>query len=211
MVTFGWLKSFSMDPVKETAEAAFGEAPARRDRAGWVLAGGRSRRMGTDKALVEVDGEALAARVARQIAPVCGTVSLVGDPAKYGALGYPVVADRFTGEGPLAGIEAALRTSAAEWNLIVACDMAELDAAMLEALFAGGADCNVAAYADGRFEPLCGVYRRRCHAAILAAIEAGVRRVKDVLPGLGLRYVRVETSQIPNLNTPEDVERYRNG
>lgn len=171
--------------------------------------------MGTDKALVELAGVPLATRVARQIAPVCGVVSLVGDPAKYAALslngGFPVVADRFPGEGPLAGIEAALRTTASDWNLIVACDMPELDAALLEALFAGGENCNVAAYADGRFEPLCGVYHRRCHAAVLAAIEAGVRRVKDVLPALGLRYVRVDNPQIPNLNTPEDVARYQNG
>lgn len=186
-------------------------APTALNRAGWVLVGGRSRRMGTDKALVEVAGLPLAVRVAAQITPVCGVVSLVGDPARYGALGFPVVPDRFPGEGPLAGIEAALRTSSADWNLVVACDMPQLDAPMLEALFMGGGDCNVATYADGRFEPLCGVYHRRCHAAILAAIEAGVRRVKDVLPALGLRYVRVDGPAIPNLNTPADVARYQNG
>lgn len=167
--------------------------------------------MGTDKALVDVGGMALAARVAAEIAPVCGTVTLVGDPERYGGLGLPVIGERFAGEGPLSGIEAILRKSSADWNLIVACDMPSLDAAMLEKLFAGGGDCNVATYGDGKFEPLCGVYHRRCHAAVLAALEAGVRRVKDVLPTLALRYVRVDTPRIPNLNTPEDVARYQNG
>ncbi len=123
-----------------------------------------------------------------------------------------MIPDRFPGAGPLAGIEAVLRTTPADWNLIVACDMPHLDAALLEELFRAGGDCNVAAYEDGNFEPLCAVYHRRCHAAVLAALEAGVRRLKDVLPSLALRYVRVDASRpIPNLNTPEDLTRYQNG
>jgi molybdopterin-guanine dinucleotide biosynthesis protein A len=204
MVTFGCLVPVSAEPNNSPLE--------RPDRAGWVLVGGRSRRMGTDKALVDVGGQPLAARVASQIAPVCGRVSLVGDPARYAHLGFPVVPDRFAGEGPLSGIEAALRTTHSDWNLIVACDMPQLAAALLETLFSVGGDCSVAAYADGRVEPLCAVYHRGCHAVILAAIEAGVRSVKAVLPGLALRYVRVDAPRsIPNLNTPEDVARYQNG
>ena len=204
MVTFSWLVTLSPEPNITLSD--------RGNRAGWVLAGGRSRRMGTDKALVEVAGQPLAARVASQIARVCGTVSLVGDPARYSHLGFPVLPDRFPGEGPLAGIEAVLRSSPADWNLIVACDMPQLDAALLEALFSAGGDCNVATHEDGRIEPLCAVYHRRCHPAILAAFEAGVRGVRHVLPQLALRYVRVDASRpIPNLNTPEDVARYQNG
>src|ERR1700733_7787412 len=85
---------------------------AKSDRAAWILVGGRSSRMGTDKARADSGGRALALRVADQAAAVCGTVSLVGDPAKYGDLGLPVIADRFPGQGPLAGIEAALGTTA---------------------------------------------------------------------------------------------------
>jgi molybdopterin-guanine dinucleotide biosynthesis protein A len=77
-------------------------------RAGWVLVGGRSRRMGTDKALIEIGHQPLARRVAAEIGRICGMVSLVGDPAAYAGLGLPVVPDRFPGLGPLAGIEAAL-------------------------------------------------------------------------------------------------------
>ena len=105
------------------------------NRAGWVLTGGRSSRMGTDKALLEMGGRPLVLRVADQIGKVCGAVTLVGDPVKYGSLGLPVIGDRYRDQGPLAGIEAALGATEADWNLIVACDMPGLEAGWIETLF----------------------------------------------------------------------------
>jgi molybdenum cofactor guanylyltransferase len=191
------------------------------NRAGWVLVGGRSSRMGADKALLEIGNRPLASRVAAEIGKVCGSVTLVGDPQRYGGLGLPVVPDRFPGQGPLAGIEAALGATTAEWNLIVACDMPALDVSILDALFetaqSGGADCAAPKYNDGRIEPLCTVFHARCHAAILAALEAGVRKVTEAIASpslkaqLKIRYVRVASpDSFANLNTPEDLERYRN-
>jgi len=188
-----------------------------KNTAGWVLIGGRSSRMGVDKALLSIEGQPLALRVAGEVARVCGSASLVGDPEKYRALGLPIVPDEFHGLGPLAGIEAALRVTAADWNLIVACDMPALDPSLLgklfEACLAGGnADGALPAYADGRVEPLCGVYHRRCHPSIRAALEAGVRKVTDSLGTLEIRYVGVASdAPFANLNTPEDLRKYTNG
>ena len=193
------------------------------NRAGWILTGGRSSRMGTDKALMEIEGRPLALRIAEELAKSCGSVSLVGDPALYGTLGLPVVRDTFPGQGPLAGIEAALGASSVDWNLIVACDMPALESVTIEPLFAGEslfgnfADCSVPEYADGRLEPLCAVYRRRCHAAIRTAIESGIRRITDALQylrdeGFAIRYVRVANrAPFANLNTPDEMRRYLNG
>jgi molybdopterin-guanine dinucleotide biosynthesis protein A len=187
------------------------------NRAGWVLAGGRSRRMGTDKALIEIGKQPLVLRVAAELGRVCGTVSLVGDPAAYGNLGLPVIADRFPGLGPLAGIEAALNATTVEWNLVVACDMPALDASILSELFTAaesedGPDGAAPRYDDGVIEPLCIVIHARCHAAILAALEAGTRKVTAALAELGLRYVRVTSAaSFANLNTPDDLENYRDG
>ncbi|MES1257997.1 MAG: NTP transferase domain-containing protein, partial [Acidobacteriota bacterium] len=86
------------------------------NRAGWILVGGRSARMGSDKALLRIGGRPLALRIADAVAEVCGPVTLVGDPARYASLGLPVLADEFAGEGPLSGIEAALRGTRADWN-----------------------------------------------------------------------------------------------
>lgn len=166
--------------------------------------------MGFDKALAEIDGRAMAALVAETAAKVCEMVSLVGDPATYGALGLPVIPDNFPGCGPLAGMEAALGATTAEWNLIVACDMPALDAVLLERLFAGGADCAIPQYEDGMLEPLCAVYHRRCHSVIRAALEGGVRKVTHGLQGLEVRYVRVEQRDLfANLNTTRDLANYQ--
>jgi molybdopterin-guanine dinucleotide biosynthesis protein A len=169
--------------------------------------------MGSDKALAEIEGLPMAIRVAEAVGKVCGPVSLVGDPARYGRLGLPVVADHFPGFGPLAGIEAALSATDAEWNLIVACDMPALEETTLEGLFAAGGDCALPEYENGQLEPLCAVYNRRCHAAVRNALESGVRRITDALrsaaPPLALRYVRVDHSEpFANLNTPSELRAY---
>jgi len=187
------------------------------NRAAWVLVGGRSSRMGADKARADSGGRAMALRVADKAAGVCGSVSLVGDPAIYSDMGLPVIADRFPGQGPLAGIEAALAASASDSNLIIACDMPAIDENLLEELFTADADCVMPRHDDGKVEPLCAVYRRRCHPSIREALEAGIRKVTDALRllenhGLAIRYIRVSSSSsFANLNTPEDWRRYHHG
>ena len=187
------------------------------DRAAWILVGGRSSRMGSDKARADSDGRALALRVADKAAAVCGTVSLVGSPAIYGDLGLPVIADRLPGQGPLAGIDAALMASAADLNLIIACDMPALDENLLEQLLMADGDCAVPRHDDGKIEPLCAVYRRRCLPVVREALESGVRKVTDALRlledrGLAIRYIRVSSpASFANLNTPEDWRRYHYG
>jgi len=184
-------------------------------RAAWILAGGQSSRMGADKALIEIDGLSLVQRVAAETGKICGFTAVVGDPKKYAGLGLPVFPDRFAGKGPLAGMESALSATKAEWNLIVACDMPALDPALLESLFEAAeaqpeADCAMPAYGDGRFEPLCAVYHRRCHAAIEAALNCGIRKVTDALAPLALRYLRVtRPDSFANLNTPEELRRFQ--
>jgi molybdenum cofactor guanylyltransferase len=199
--------------------------------AGYVLAGGKSTRMGRDKALLQLGGRTggrtMVQRVAEAVEQSAGNATLIGDPAKYGRLGYPVIPDLRQGCGPLAGIESALTHSTCEWNLILACDLANsgteflkslcLQALNLQAPNPGtlnpdeAFDCLVPQGPDGRLQPLCAMYRRVCLAPISRALDQGVRRVTDAVTGLRV-FVRTVGDLAPfqNLNTPEDWNRYIN-
>jgi molybdopterin-guanine dinucleotide biosynthesis protein A len=185
-------------------------------RAGFVLAGGRSSRMGQDKALLLFKGRPLIEHVAGEVRGAAGIVTLVGDPSRYTYLGYPVIEDILPTCGPLSGIHAALTHSTAEWNLVVACDMPEVTAEflglMLERAAAGNADAVLPAGPSGLPEPLCAAYNRRSLEAIAAALASGVRKVTDGLRGLNIDIWRVADARyFHNLNTPQEWTCYSNG
>ena len=143
--------------------------------------------------------------VASILERVSGPVTLVGSPAKYGHLGFAVIADKESGMGPLAGIRTVLENSAADWNLIVACDMPYLNPELLARLLleaeAGSADCLMPTG-----QPLCAVYHRRCLGEVEKALNEGVRKVWD-----GLSRLRVELFEVneplcfQNINRPQDL------
>ena len=181
-----------------------------------MLVGGRSSRMGRDKALLPFRGCPLAKWVAAAVAQSAGAATLVGSPELYSGVGFPVISDLFPGEGPLGGILTALRHSTAEWNLIVACDMPEIHAALLVRLLDAArqseADALLPVTEEGRPQPLCAVYRRTSLTPFETAFSAGTRKVTAALAGI--RCVRLpveEVSQFQNVNTPEDWAAYAPG
>ena len=184
-------------------------------RAGFVLVGGKSSRMGCDKALLPFHGEPLARHIAAVVATAAGSATFVGDPEIYGHLGYAVVRDRKPGLGPLSGIHAALSVSDRDWNLIVACDMPEITAPFLTNLLdlaeQRDADCLVPAGPSGRPEPLCAVYHRRSLAHIEAALEAGVFKVMHAFGGAKVSVCPVmDAALFQNCNTPRNGRPTRN-
>jgi len=107
---------------------------------GIVLAGGASRRMGRDKAFLELDGRTLIEVVVERMARVCAEVLVVASDARpYAGLGAQLVEDRFHGVGVLGGLHAGLEAAAYELTLAVGCDMPFLNPDLLRA-FAGWAE-----------------------------------------------------------------------
>ena len=178
-------------------------------RAGFVLVGGNSARMGRDKALLPYGGATLAEHVAARVRAAAGSVALVGDSERYRALCLPVTPDLHPGRGPLAGIQAALQASNARWNLIVACDMPALTTEFLLSLLDRAEACRAPCLAPvspaGRPEPLCAVWGRDCLAAVGAALRRNVRKMTEALEAVRALYWPVaEAAWFENLNTPRD-------
>lgn len=186
--------------------------------AGYVLAGGKSIRMGRDKALLRLDGVPLVVHAARLVQAATGTATVVGSPEKYRSLGYPVVADSYSGAGPLAGIHAALSNTGVDWNLVVACDLPALSCELLctlsqrafELESAGSSHYAVVPLdAKGRLQPLCAFYHRRILAQLEAVLRRGNLKVKDFLGTIPVStFPMLEQSVLRNVNTPGEWSRF---
>lgn len=173
--------------------------------------GGRSSRMGRDKALIPFGSQTLVEKIAHEVLLAAGNCTLVGPRQKYEFLGWPMLERERPGEGPLAGMEAALRFSEAEHNLILACDLPTVTRDLLQHLFQASeesrAPCSIVQDASRRIHPLCGVYKPSCLPAITEALDTGQRRVTDLVAKLNAEFVDWPTT-LPNLNTPEEWGRF---
>jgi len=175
--------------------------------AGFLLAGGRSLRMGRDKALLELEGETLLERGLRKLREVCPEVAIAGGSAELNRFGR-VVPDALPGCGPLGGIVTALEQSSHEWNLFLAVDMPSVPVEALRTLLfsAGGRSLVAVAQVEGKVHPLCGVYARSALPVLRAELEAGRYKVKDAIRATGqFSHVQFHDARwFRNLNTPEE-------
>lgn len=176
-----------------------------KSRAGFVLAGGRSSRMGRDKALLPLDGRTLIDRVAGLVQRAAGNVTLIAPEGRY--MGYPVIPDLIANQGPLGGLYTALSATKASWNLLVACDMPGVTLEFLENLLraaeSSAADCIIPQSAAG-LDPLCAVYHRCCLAAAISSIERKVLKMHDFVATLQVQPFPVSNPAVlRNVNTPD--------
>ena len=187
---------------------------------GFVLAGGRSSRMGREKALLDIGGVPLIVRTAQLVESVAGSATVVGETPGIRALGLHTVADDWPGAGPLGGIATALRVSRAPWSLVVACDLPYLTKAWLEYLVSRGlasdADAVIAMNASGA-EPLCAAYGASAEWAIRSAVSLGNLKVRSMLENLRGEVIEPQEWKrfdsegylFKNMNSPEDYEEAR--
>ena len=187
---------------------------------GIVLAGGKSRRLGTDKALLEFDGKTLLEITVERLREVTTDVLIAcgrGKRPGWPTVDAKMVLDRSEDRGPLAGLEAGLRAMANEAAVVVACDMPFLNPALLVHL-AGRLEGHAAVVPmiDGRHHALHAVYSRRCLPSVEDLLLKG-GSVRDLLAAVDTRVVpETEVLEIDpdalscfNLNAPEDFEKAR--
>jgi molybdopterin-guanine dinucleotide biosynthesis protein A len=187
------------------------------DVSAFVLAGGKSTRMGADKAFVEYGGHTLLARALDVVQSVRLDVRIVGSRQKFASFA-PVVEDIFRDCGPLGGIHAALLASQCELNVMLAVDMPFVSGTFLrylisEARGAPQADA-VVPRSEGRSQPLCAVYRHQFAAAAENALRSGQNRIDRLFGLVRTRMIGEEELEsagfsgdiFRNLNTPEELQ-----
>jgi molybdenum cofactor guanylyltransferase len=185
---------------------------------GFVLIGGKSSRMGTDKALLRLpDGETLLEHAIAVLSSVASEVRLIGSNEKYAnfASTRPIVEDIFPERGPLGGIHAALVSSETELNLILAVDTPGVTPALLEYLVARAEATDalvVVPEIEGRLQPLCAAYRKQFCRLAQESLEAGRNKVDRAFGAASTMVLRQEELEAAgfganlfrNLNTAEE-------
>ena len=210
------MTSQKLSPEGKVYDRGMGDASGR-DVTAFILAGGKSTRMGTDKAFVDYEGRTLLARaldLARSITP---DVRIVGSPEEFAPFA-PVVEDIFRDCGPLSGIHAALRSSPSELNVMLALDTPFVSWAFLQYLISQAQSAPEAVLVVPRdsegWQPLCAVYRREFAEAAERALLAGRNRIDLLFDAVRTRVIEKEElegagfsrSIFRNLNTPEELE-----
>jgi molybdopterin-guanine dinucleotide biosynthesis protein A len=189
---------------------------------GFILAGGASSRMGTDKARLELDGLNFVERIESALAFITTRASLVGVPLERGAAwpALTVVSDVHVKWGALGGLHAALAACEAEWAAVVACDLPFVTGELFVRLASlrENFDAVMPLQADGRLQPLCALYRvSKALPRVEELIANGERRPRALLGLIQTRTVAFEElGDLPgadsfflNVNTPEDYAHAR--
>ncbi|HEY4720296.1 MAG TPA: molybdenum cofactor guanylyltransferase [Anaerolineae bacterium] len=180
-----------------------------------ILAGGQSRRMGRDKALIAFEDRPIIAHVIDTLRELSDDVLVVSNrSAAYESFGIRIVPDADPPSGPLGGISAGLAAAQHDLAIVVACDMPFLNTQLLRSLVDRAVNVDAVVPLTGdQFEPLHAVYRRTCLAAIERHLAGGDRRVISffdevrvkAVPETDWRSLDPTGRSIANLNTPDDL------
>ncbi|MDH3542172.1 MAG: molybdenum cofactor guanylyltransferase [Desulfobulbaceae bacterium] len=188
------------------------------DITGVVLAGGQSKRFGSNKALALLQGMPLIQHVADTASAIFKDCLLVTNtPEHYGFLNMPMIRDQYQGMGPLAGIHAALLHTGKPWIFVIGCDMPAVTPDLITFLcgFAREEYDAVIPWLETGAEPLCGLYHKTALDKIEPQLRNNKRQVKELLEKLSVRKVTEEELQsvtgglqvFSNVNREQDLVR----
>lgn len=177
-----------------------------------LLTGGKSRRMGQNKALLTIKGQTFLEHTIAQLADFDELFLSASDKFPYLSFGLPIVEDLMPDCGPMGGLYSSLCSCQSDWLLAVSCDMPLLDSGVLHYLleFVSDAyDAFVITDRSGRIHPLCAVYSKKAAAVFKKYLSEGNYRLMAALESMRVKYVPLSHSIYPdtvlsNTNTPED-------
>ncbi|HAN79018.1 MAG TPA: molybdenum cofactor guanylyltransferase [Bacteroidales bacterium] len=180
---------------------------------GIVLAGGKSSRMGVNKALIKLGELTVIENVINNLKPLCSCFIISANSADFDFLDLPVVPDVYIESGPAAGIHAALRFSTTEYNLVVSCDSPFVTPDVFEFLLADSANfLAVIPQVGSAIEPMIGFYSRKMLPYFEIAFSEGIYSPPKILKSAGALFKKSEPEMFEhseltflNLNTEADL------
>jgi molybdopterin-guanine dinucleotide biosynthesis protein A len=184
---------------------------------GYILAGGKSSRMGADKGLLLIEGKAMIEYVIEQMQPVFDNLVIVSNNPEYEKFGLKVIPDLIKDIGPAGGIYTALNHSDSQMNFMVSCDMPLVTAAAIEFIVANANESQIVLLENqGKLEPLFGVYSKDCEEKWLQLIQQEKVKLQDMVLHFKLKTIPVENNEIfaatffKNINTKADYNNILN-
>ncbi|MCJ7764097.1 MAG: molybdenum cofactor guanylyltransferase [Dehalococcoidales bacterium] len=186
-----------------------------------LLAGGKSSRMGKDKARLKLDGRLMVLQgIARKLLTISDEVIVVTDGRRYKNLNVVVkwVDDVYPGAGSLVGLYSGLKEASSDYALVVACDMPFLNLEFLRYMIALPRDYDILAPRLGdNIEPLHAIYSQNCLPAIARLLEARNKKVVDLFGKVRVRYLSQEVIErydpehrsFFNINSPDELAEAR--
>ncbi|MGZ5554893.1 MAG: molybdenum cofactor guanylyltransferase [Candidatus Aminicenantales bacterium] len=183
-----------------------------------VLAGGISRRMGTDKAMLPINGRPMIQSLIQSLIPISREIIVsLNDGKRHEELkqalpaGVRVVYDEQPGQGPLMGIYAGLKASETDVNFVIACDIPEIDPGFITEMrsYTGDHDVVVSVDNEGRTNALLAMYRRSVIPQVKRQLDEGQRKIILFYPQCRVKYVPMhDGAWYKNINTIDDYQTY---
>ncbi|BDS09884.1 molybdenum cofactor guanylyltransferase [Aureispira anguillae] len=179
-----------------------------------ILAGGKSQRMGEDKAFLMFQQQTFIEHIIHAVQPLVTEVVIIGAVHKYKQLGLTVYKDKIADQGPVGGIHTALSIVKTPYLLVLSCDIPLVSTQLLQYLIENSLPCdvNVMTIRD-KHQPLTALYKRTCLSVFEHALEQQQLKLQALFEQMEVHKIPCPLpliSCLENINTPKDFQRIKN-
>ena len=177
---------------------------------GIVLAGGRSSRFGSNKAIYDFQGKTMLKHSIDLLQPFCNKIIISGNKEEYYLYNYPCIPDKYGEIGPIGGIVSCLEESKSENNIVVTCDMPLITEDLIARLLMNHQNGKITIFEDAqnKLYPFPIILEKQHIDPIKTLISNRHFKLKDILDGIGYTAIQLSKNETPllaNINTPDDL------
>ncbi|MCK5729950.1 MAG: molybdenum cofactor guanylyltransferase [Draconibacterium sp.] len=179
---------------------------------GIILAGGKSKRMGADKALLKTNGKTLLEQSIELIQPFCNTILISSNNSKHKIFGHKIIHDEISNCGPIGGIYSCLKKSETDWNFVLSVDSVFVESEFIKFLITeiDSISAIVPIHSEGK-EPLIALYHKNSLMEFEKMLKLGDFKMYNLINSVNTKWIDSKKwiEKYPqlfhNLNRPEDL------